>query len=60
MLLVSQITELSFMRALHRMSPLEKLDGPPTFKCGISHDVAAALSKDVGIPSLNDLMWDPA
>ncbi|KAG6330903.1 hypothetical protein ID866_8184 [Astraeus odoratus] len=53
------ITELTFMRALHRMNPMEKLDGPPTFKCGISYDVALALAKDVGVPSLNDLMWDP-
>ncbi|KAI6102356.1 origin recognition complex subunit 5 C-terminus-domain-containing protein [Pisolithus thermaeus] len=54
------VSELAFMRALHRMSPMEKMDGPPTFKCGISYEVALALAKDVGISSLNDLMWDPA
>ncbi|KAI6137283.1 OPT oligopeptide transporter protein-domain-containing protein [Pisolithus sp. B1] len=30
------VSELAFMRALHRMSPMEKMDAPPTFKCGIS------------------------
>ncbi|KAI6146825.1 OPT oligopeptide transporter protein-domain-containing protein [Pisolithus tinctorius] len=44
------VTELAFMRALHRMSPMEKLDGSPMFKCGISYEVALALAKDVGIP----------
>ncbi|KIK22258.1 hypothetical protein PISMIDRAFT_680464 [Pisolithus microcarpus 441] len=53
------VSQLAFMRALHRMSPMEKMDGPPTFKCGISYEVALALAKDVGISSLNDLMWDP-
>ncbi|KAI6047012.1 OPT oligopeptide transporter protein-domain-containing protein [Pisolithus marmoratus] len=46
------ITELAFMRALHRMSPMEKLDGPPMFKCGISYEVTLALARDVGIPRL--------
>ncbi|KAI6137244.1 OPT oligopeptide transporter protein-domain-containing protein [Pisolithus sp. B1] len=54
------VSELAFMRALHRMSPMEKMDAPPTFKCGISYEVALALAKDVGISSLNDLMWDPS
>ncbi|KAI6156158.1 OPT oligopeptide transporter protein-domain-containing protein [Pisolithus thermaeus] len=31
------VSELAFMRALHRISPMEKMDGPPTFKCGISY-----------------------
>ncbi|KAH7889029.1 putative origin recognition complex, subunit 5-like protein [Phlebopus sp. FC_14] len=52
------ITELTFMRALHRMTAMEKLDGPPTFKCGISYDVALTLARDVGV-SLNELLWDP-
>ena len=51
------IGELSTMRALQRMSPLEKLDGPPTFKCGVSYEVALALSKELQI-KLQDLMWD--
>lgn len=48
------------MRALHRTGAMDKLDGPPTFKCGISYDVALALARDVGIGSLNDLLWDTA
>ncbi|KAI6101091.1 OPT oligopeptide transporter protein-domain-containing protein [Pisolithus croceorrhizus] len=32
------VSELAFMRALHRISPMEKMDGPPTFKCGISYE----------------------
>ncbi|KAF9221234.1 small oligopeptide transporter [Gyrodon lividus] len=41
------ITELTFMRAMHRTTAMDKLDGPPMFKCGISHDVALALARDV-------------
>ncbi|KIJ60166.1 hypothetical protein HYDPIDRAFT_117655 [Hydnomerulius pinastri MD-312] len=53
------ITELTFMRALHRTTAMDKLDGPPTFKCGISYEVALALARDVEV-ALNDLLWDPA
>ncbi|KAG6373225.1 putative origin recognition complex, subunit 5-like protein [Boletus reticuloceps] len=53
------ITELTLMRALHRTSAMDKLDGPPMFKCGISHDVALALARDLDVP-LNDWLWDPA
>ncbi|KIJ14874.1 hypothetical protein PAXINDRAFT_78384, partial [Paxillus involutus ATCC 200175] len=53
------ITEMTFMRALHRTTGMDKLDGPPMFKCGILHEVALALARDVDVP-LNDLMWDPA
>lgn len=57
--LMSQITELTLMRALHRTSAVDKLDGPPMFKCGVSYDVVLALARDLDVP-LNDLMWDPA
>jgi len=57
--LTLQITELTLMRALHRTSAMDKLDGSPTFKCGISYDVALALARDLDVP-LHDLMWDPA
>ncbi|KAF9235741.1 putative origin recognition complex, subunit 5-like protein [Melanogaster broomeanus] len=53
------IAELTFMRALHRTTAMDKLDGPPVFKCGISHEVALALARDVEVP-LNELIWDPA
>lgn len=52
------ITELTSMRALHRTTAVEKLEGPPMYKCGISFWVAGALAKDLQVP-LNDLMWDP-
>ncbi|KAG1746952.1 putative origin recognition complex, subunit 5-like protein [Suillus lakei] len=52
------ITELTYMRALHRTTAVEKLEGPPMYKCGISFWVAGALAKDLQVP-LNDLMWDP-
>lgn len=56
---ISQIVELTFMRVLHRTSPVDKLDGPPMFKCGISYDVALALARDLDV-ALNELMWDLA
>lgn len=52
------ITELTSMRALHRTTAVEKLEGPPMYKCGVSFLVAVALAKDLQVP-LNDLMWDP-
>lgn len=51
------ITELTSMRVLHRTTAVEKLEGPPMYKCGISFGVAGALAKDLQVP-LNDLMWD--
>ncbi|KAG1865655.1 OPT oligopeptide transporter protein-domain-containing protein [Suillus tomentosus] len=41
------ITELTSMRALHRTTAVEKLEGPPMYKCGISFGVAGALAKDL-------------
>ncbi|KNZ75989.1 Origin recognition complex subunit 5 [Termitomyces sp. J132] len=55
----SAVMELTSMRLIHRTTPGDRIDGPPSFKCGISYDVALALAKELSIP-LNDLMWDPA
>ncbi|KAG6815933.1 hypothetical protein H0H87_010093 [Tephrocybe sp. NHM501043] len=55
----SAVTELTSMRLLHRTTVGDRIDGPPSFKCGISYEVALALAKQLTIP-LNDLMWDPA
>ncbi|KAG6839865.1 hypothetical protein C0991_010999 [Blastosporella zonata] len=55
----SAVMELTSMRLLHRTTPGDRIDGPPSFKCGISYDAALALAKQLTIP-LNDLMWDPA
>lgn len=52
------VSELTSMRALHRMTAVEKLEGPPMYKCGISFRVAGAIAKELQVP-LNDLMWDP-
>ncbi|KAJ7472431.1 putative origin recognition complex, subunit 5-like protein [Mycena galericulata] len=53
------IIELSDIGLLHRTSATDKLDGPPTFKCGISYLTASALAQQLDIP-INDLLWDPA
>ncbi|KAJ7026282.1 origin recognition complex subunit 5 C-terminus-domain-containing protein [Mycena alexandri] len=53
------IIELSDIGLFHRTSAAEKLDGPPTFKCGISYKMTSALAQQLDIP-LNDLLWDPA
>ncbi|KAJ6551208.1 origin recognition complex subunit 5 C-terminus-domain-containing protein [Mycena capillaripes] len=53
------IIELSDIGLLHRTSAPEKLDGPPTFKCGISYTTSSALAQQLDVP-LNDLLWDPA
>ena len=45
------------MRLLRRVSPPERLDGPPVFKCGITYDVALRIGKDLGVP-LNDLIFE--
>lgn len=50
--------ELASMRLLVRTSPPDRLDGTPTFKCGIGFELAAKLARDLGIV-LNDLMYDP-
>lgn len=45
------------MRLLRRVSPLERLDGPPMFKCAITYDMALMVAKDLGVP-LNDLIFE--
>ncbi|KAF9648347.1 hypothetical protein BDM02DRAFT_3240307 [Thelephora ganbajun] len=55
----SGITELTAMRLLRRVSPPERLDGPPMFKCAITYEVALRVAKDLGVP-LNDLIFEPA
>ncbi|EIW55782.1 uncharacterized protein TRAVEDRAFT_130191 [Trametes versicolor FP-101664 SS1] len=56
--LQANIMELASMRLLVRTSPQDRLDGTPTFKCGIGFELAAKLARDLGIV-LNDLMYDP-
>ena len=56
--LLTQIMELTSMRLLFRTSPIDRLDGPPMFKCAISYGTTLALAKQLMIP-LNDLLWDP-
>ncbi|VDC07126.1 unnamed protein product [Peniophora sp. CBMAI 1063] len=51
------ITELSTMHLLQRTSAPDKLDGPPTFKCGISYGLALELARGMKIPLL-ELLWD--
>ncbi|PCH36912.1 hypothetical protein WOLCODRAFT_134400 [Wolfiporia cocos MD-104 SS10] len=53
----AQVMELASMRLLLRTSSGDKLDLTPTFKCGISYELALRLARDVGIV-LNDLMWE--
>jgi origin recognition complex subunit 5 len=53
-----QITELTAMGLLRRASPPERLDGPPMFKCAITHEAALRVAKDLGVP-LNDLIFEP-
>ncbi|KAH9950766.1 origin recognition complex subunit 5 C-terminus-domain-containing protein [Amylocystis lapponica] len=55
--LLALIMELAAMRLLLRTSPADKADAVPTFKCGISYEVALALGRDLGI-IVNDLMWE--
>lgn len=45
------------MGFLHRASAPEKIDGPPTFRCGISYEAAMALGRDLGV-GVRDLMWE--
>ncbi|KAJ7843132.1 hypothetical protein B0H14DRAFT_3456437 [Mycena olivaceomarginata] len=53
------IIELSDIGLLHRASAADKLDGPPTFKCGVSYITAKALAQQLEVP-MDDLLWDPA
>ncbi|KAJ7496587.1 putative origin recognition complex, subunit 5-like protein [Mycena latifolia] len=53
------VIELVDTGLLHRMSAADKLDGPPTFKCGVSYNTTSALAQQLDVP-LNDLLWDPA
>ena len=46
------------MGLLHRTSPMDRLDGPPMFKCAISYEGVLGLARDLDV-SLNDLLWDP-
>ncbi|KIP09359.1 hypothetical protein PHLGIDRAFT_504934 [Phlebiopsis gigantea 11061_1 CR5-6] len=54
----AQVMELASVHLLHRTSPSDRLEMSPTYKCGISYDIAFQLAKDVGI-RLNDVIWDP-
>ncbi|KAI0371882.1 hypothetical protein BV20DRAFT_978516 [Pilatotrama ljubarskyi] len=56
--LYANIMELASMRLLVRTSPADRLDGTPTFKCGIGYELAAKLARELGIV-LNDLMYEP-
>ncbi|KAI0315446.1 origin recognition complex subunit 5 C-terminus-domain-containing protein [Amylostereum chailletii] len=51
------IVELASMHLLQRTSPPERLDGPPTFKCGVSYELALALARELRVPLL-DLLYD--
>ncbi|OCH85973.1 hypothetical protein OBBRIDRAFT_890805 [Obba rivulosa] len=51
------IMELASMRLLIRVSSADRVDATPTFKCGISYDIALQLAREIGIV-LNDLLWD--
>lgn len=56
-LLVNKVAELAAAHLLLRVSPPERLDGPPMYKCGISFDIALELGRDMGVPML-DLIWE--
>ncbi|KIY73479.1 hypothetical protein CYLTODRAFT_416852 [Cylindrobasidium torrendii FP15055 ss-10] len=51
------MTNLTSAQLLQQTSSADKIDGPPTFKCGISHEVAYRLAKDLKIV-LKDLLWE--
>ncbi|KAF8584671.1 hypothetical protein K439DRAFT_1345558 [Ramaria rubella] len=53
------ISELVAMRLLYRTTPADRLDGPPSFKCGVSQARAFELARELGIKTLAELMWDP-
>jgi origin recognition complex subunit 5 len=52
-----QIAELAAAKLLLRVSPPDRLDGPPMYKCGISFDMALALGRDMRVPML-ELIWE--
>jgi origin recognition complex subunit 5 len=52
-----KVAELAAAHLLLRVSPSDRLDGPPMYKCGISFDVALALGRDMRVPLL-DLIWE--
>ncbi|KAF9044305.1 origin recognition complex subunit 5 C-terminus-domain-containing protein [Panaeolus papilionaceus] len=55
---MADVMELTSMRLLHRTSPVDRLDGPPMFKCVVSYEECLALAKQLDV-ALNDLLWDP-
>ncbi|KAH9849423.1 origin recognition complex subunit 5 C-terminus-domain-containing protein [Lenzites betulinus] len=56
--LYANVMELVSMRLLVRTSPADRLDGTPTFKCGIGYELAGKVARELGIV-LNDLMYEP-
>ncbi|KIY47747.1 hypothetical protein FISHEDRAFT_44824 [Fistulina hepatica ATCC 64428] len=52
------IAHLATMRLLDRITPVDRLDGPPTLKCRLSYEDALVLARRLKVP-LNDLLWDP-
>ncbi|TFK36242.1 origin recognition complex subunit 5 C-terminus-domain-containing protein [Crucibulum laeve] len=52
------INQLTSMRLLFRTSPVDRLDGPPMYKCSVGYDSVLGLARGLKIP-LNDLLWDP-
>lgn len=51
------VIELSHMRLLVRTSGSDRIDGPPTFKCGVSYELVLGLARDLKV-KLNDLLWE--
>ncbi|KAI0260757.1 origin recognition complex subunit 5 C-terminus-domain-containing protein [Gloeopeniophorella convolvens] len=51
------IAELAAARLLLRMSPPDRLDGTPMYKCSIPYDAALALGRELHVPML-DLIWE--
>jgi len=47
------------MRLLHRTTAADKLDGPPSFKCGITQSRVFEIARDLRITTLAEIMWDP-
>ncbi|KAG7094025.1 hypothetical protein E1B28_007647 [Marasmius oreades] len=54
----ASVNELTSLHLLHRTSAADRLDGPPMFKCAISHNIAQSLAKQLGI-QLHEILWDP-
>ena len=52
-----QIAELAAMHLLQCTSPADKIDGPPTYKCGINYPTALALARGLGVP-LGEMIWE--